>query len=162
MPFFVLMRHAHAQHTEPGMRDFDRPLSQAGYAEANSSLKLFQATGLQITKVFCSPSRRTKDTLACVRQTIPINDGAIIIEPSLYSGEVTAYQNLGSTIPPDDVAMFIGHNPMIERFAFDLAKTGDQVLLNKLKFGFPTAGLAVFEIANTSREGRLIHFFTAN
>ena len=162
MPILVLMRHATAQMAEAGMRDFDRPLSKAGWAEANLVAKLLDATGLQIGKTFCSPALRTQETLACVRQTIPMSNSAVSFEQSLYSGDVASYQNIATEILPDDVAMVVGHNPMVERFAFHLAKRGEQDLLKKLKFGFPTAAIAVFNLENTTNAGELVYFFTAN
>lgn len=162
MPIIIVMRHANAQVAETGMRDFDRALSTAGWAEANLAVKLLDTTGLQITKLFCSPAKRTEETLDCVLQTIPLSNSAITFEHSLYSGDVASYQHIATTLLPDDVAMFVGHNPMIEHFAFDLAKTGDEKLLKKLKFGFPTAAIAIFKLENTTNAGKLIHFFTAN
>ena len=60
--------------------------------------------------------------------------------------------------------MFIGHNPMIERFAFQLALTGEKAILNRLKTGVPTATIAVFQLdgdyAAANPQSELLHLLT--
>jgi phosphohistidine phosphatase len=166
MPTLVLMRHANTKPPQASMRDFDRPLSDAGWAEANQAANLFYATGLKITQTFCSPACRTEQTLACIRKTILLQDSAIFFLPELYSGDVSHYRDTQSKVANDAVAMIIGHNPMIERFAFDLASNGGDADLRRLKMGFPTAAIAVikfepdFDIAYP--QGQLLQFLTAN
>ena len=165
MPTIILMRHANAEPASAGMRDFDRPLSKAGWAETLVSANLLKATGLEPTKMFCSPARRTSETMAGIRRIIPINDNIISQPQELYSGEVAAYQGVLNSVSADDICMFIGHNPMVERFAFQLAASGDKSTLNKLSLGFPTATIAVVTLAGDfspiNPQGYLLHFLTA-
>lgn len=169
MPTLILMRHANAELASPGMRDFDRPLSPAGWKEAAMAAQSFSKTGIQIAKVFCSPARRTLETLECLRQTITINPSKIEHHPELYSGDVSSYRAL-SEAADDGACLYIGHNPMIEHFAFELAAQdegghmGENDGINRLKTGFPTAAIAVFEVetnaATAKPHSRLLHFLS--
>jgi phosphohistidine phosphatase len=164
MPTITLMRHAKAELAGVGMKDFDRALSLAGRNEAATTVNLLKMTGFAPTLVFCSPARRTLETLACVRTIIPLDDSSIFNPPELYSGEVAAYQNLIRSVSSTDICLFIGHNPMIERFAFDLSTNGEKTALNHLKLGVPTAAIAVIILAEgfsaAEPQGHLQHFFT--
>lgn len=163
MPTLILMRHANAELASPGMRDFDRPLSPAGWKEAVVAAQSFSKTGIQIAKVFCSPARRTLETLECLRQTITISPSKIEHHPELYSGDVSSYRAL-SEATDDEACLYIGHNPMIEHFAFELAVHGEQNGINRLKTGFPTAAIAVFEVETNAApikpHSRLLHFLS--
>jgi phosphohistidine phosphatase len=163
MPTLVLMRHANAELATPGMRDFDRPLSAAGWKEAAIAAQSFSKTGIQIAKVFCSPARRTLETLECLRQTITISPSKIEHHPELYSGDMSSYRGL-SEAADDGACLYIGHNPMIEHFAFELAAQGKQNDIEQLKTGFPTAAIAVFEVetdaAPIKPHSRLLHFLS--
>jgi phosphohistidine phosphatase len=164
MPIIILMRHAHAELPNPGMRDFDRPLSAAGWEDARTVAKQFAAIGVEISEIFCSPARRTMETLACVREAVEIGEASIHTPSELYSGEVSAYHHVLSQFGSHDVCMIIGHNPMIEQFAFDIAQTGDEAGLAGIKPGYPTAAMAVIDLGQSfnpaNPQGRLLHFLT--
>ena len=162
MPNLILMRHANAEFASPGMQDFDRPLSKNGHAEAQLAAQMFVQTGFTISNVFCSPARRTLETLACFRETINIADDHIAYRDALYSGDVSSYQNLVSALESDARCLIIGHNPMIEHFAFDLVQRDDGTGLNQLKMGFPTAAIAIIELEGKVNglipNAKLLHF----
>jgi phosphohistidine phosphatase len=164
MSILALMRHAHAEMPSSGLKDFDRPLSKTGWNDAKHAAEQFLETGLAISKVFCSPARRTTETLQCVRETVPITGEITTYLPDLYSGKLNAYQELLKKCAQNDVAMIIGHNPMIEHFAFNLAQSGDEFGLTALKSGYPTAAIAVLDLGATPNDpapsARLIHFIT--
>jgi phosphohistidine phosphatase len=165
MPTIILMRHANAEPASLGMRDFDRPLSKAGWAEGKLAANLLKATDLTPNKVFCSPARRTSETLACVGTIVPLINAIISQPQELYSGETAAYQGLVNSTTTDDICMFVGHNPMIERFAFQLATRGNNIALKRLKLGFPTAAIAIISLADDfssiNPQGDLLHFLIA-
>jgi phosphohistidine phosphatase len=166
MPIVILMRHAHAELPNAGMRDFDRPLSVSGWKDARKVAKQFEPIGLKISKAFCSPSRRTKETLAALQETIQIEGDAVLYPTELYSGELSAYHQMLGQVAEIDVCMMIGHNPMIEHFAFSLAQTGATADLAKLKPGYPTAAMAVIDLGKAfnpaNPQGRLLYFLSAD
>jgi phosphohistidine phosphatase len=158
------MRHAHAELPDPGMRDFDRPLSSAGWEDARATAKQFATIGLEISLVFCSPARRTLETLDGIRQSVKISQNSIAHLPELYSGETNAYLDVLKHLGPNDIGLIIGHNPMIEHFAFEIAQAKNNTDLQRLRPGYPTAAMAVIELDasfNPSNpNGRLLHFLT--
>ena len=162
MPNLILMRHANAELASPGMRDFDRPLSKNGYAEAHITAKMFLQTGFTISSVFCSPARRTIETLASLRETIPIDEDVMACPDGLYSGDVSSYQSLVSSLETGANCLIIGHNPMIEHFAFGLVQNGDGTGLSQLKMGFTTAAIAIIELNGAANvqisNAKLLHF----
>lgn len=162
MATLILMRHANAEFATPGMRDFERPLSAAGWAEANSAAILLKATGITPSKTVCSPARRTTETLDGLRKTIDIVASTIEFHPELYSGDAGSYQKILPMLKPNDTCLFVGHNPMIEHFALHLAQSGQETDLKHLKMGFPTAAIAVFELVKfpvrPDAKGTLTHF----
>ena len=170
MPNLILMRHANAEMSSTGMRDFDRPLSKAGHIEAQLAAKKFINTGFTIfkhrpLKIFCSPARRTVETLTNFRETIVMVDEQITYSEELYSGDVSSYQNLLSSLDNNDSCMIIGHNPMIEHFAFGLLQNDDESGINQLKNGFPTAAIAIIQLGNPfnalNLHNKLRHFLSA-
>ena len=167
MSTIILMRHANAELASPGMRDFDRPLSKQGISEARSTANLLHthylsALNLQINAVFCSPACRTIETLDSLRKIITIDEQLIAYPHDLYAGGEAAYANLVDSMASNRVCLIIGHNPMIENFAFAMAKAGHQDGLHQLKSGFPTAAIAIINFENTGSGGNLQHFFTAD
>ncbi len=162
MATLILMRHANAELASPGMKDFDRPLSAIGWAEAHTAALMLNETGIAVTKVFCSPARRTAETLECLTKTIKIDASTIAFHHELYAEDFNSYQNVLLTLQPNDTFLCVGHNPMIEHFAFHLAKSGKQADLNLLNKGFPTAGIAIFDLGIfpvlVTAHGVLTHF----
>ena len=146
MPTLILMRHANAELPAVGMRDFDRPVSMRGRAEVAITSKLLQTVDLEISKIYCSPARRTLETLAYLQEMISLHDTPIKNFHELYSGDVFAYQNLLISLSANDICLMIGHNPMIEQFALSLAKTGDQQAMHHLRAGFTTGAIAIIEL----------------
>lgn len=146
MPTLILIRHANAELASPGMRDFDRPLSKQGWEEGATSGAIVNQLGYNISKVFCSPARRTSETLIVLRRFIAIDDLAIEFPIALYEGDVSVYEHILTGLDENDVCVCVGHNPMVENFAFLLAANGNEKALEPLKAGFPTAAVAVFEL----------------
>jgi phosphohistidine phosphatase len=164
MPVLILMRHAHAELPAPGMRDFDRPLSRQGCLDAKQAGELFVSTGLKIDKVFCSPAKRTEETLSCLREVVPIEESIISRHNELYSGEVAHYAEVLQQLQGDETALIVGHNPMTEHFAVGLTTSNIEANLKQLKYGFPTAAIAVIscdlDVNRAEPHGTLLHFLT--
>jgi phosphohistidine phosphatase len=139
----MLMRHAQAAMPEPGMKDFDRPLTAHGFSEAISSARLLLATGHIPDLIIASPARRTLETVSAAKSILGT---AIAVEHQmdLYSGDPRAYLAafFGTSVRG---VMLVGHNPMTEQVAIDLANSAGKAPRD-LRVGFGTAAIAVFEI----------------
>jgi phosphohistidine phosphatase len=152
----ILMRHAQAAMPEPGMKDFDRPLTAHGASEAVSAAKLLLVSGHMPELIIASSSRRTIETVNHVKTVIG-DSIPIETDMSLYSGDARFYLDaiLSATAA---CIMIVGHNPMTEQVVLELAAVSGQTP-RELRVGFATASIAIFEIEvenNTVKHSKLL------
>ena len=149
MPVLFLMRHAHAEHTAPGLGDYYRPLSPSGREAAAA-----QAQHLaEVRYVLVSGSARTRQTVACLALGVDV-------EPSrdLYgAGSPTILRAIRAV--PDEVAalLVVGHSPGIQ-----LAGPGSDAEALRLASHFPPATLCRLEVSGAWADldrGRLTHTY---
>lgn len=162
MPIVIPMRHAHAELASPGMRDFDRQLSKIGKAEAILAAQFIAKENLTLTRIFCSPARRTIETLECLNSVLSTKTIETIYNHEFYSGDENSYQQALCDLAQNDVALLIGHNPMVERFALNLVRFGEEPAFSLIKQGFPTAAFAIVELDSNNAQGRLRNFHIAS
>ncbi len=138
-----LLRHASAAWPLPGGDDYERSLDEAGRQQARALARILRERGIAYDAVVCSGAVRARQTLAALDKaslrTEPVFDDA------LYHGGPQAYREAlgragGGTI------LLLGHNPMIEQFAIDLAAQGEAAALQALHAGFATCALAVLRV----------------
>jgi phosphohistidine phosphatase len=161
----MLLRHAKSDRP-PGTADEERPLSERGAAAARLMGGYVAHHNLTPQLVLCSPSRRTRDTLAEMTPQWP-TDIAIDFDERLYLA--TARTLLGiirSQAKEIAVLMVIGHNPGMHEAADQLIASGDVALRERLREKFPTSALAVIDFAVGAwpkvhdQSGRLDRFLT--
>lgn len=142
-PFRIyLMRHARAAWPAPGGRDFDRPLDNAGYAEAELIADRAADKGFAPDLVFSSTALRCRETAQAVRRAF--NDTFdITYVDEMYNAEAGIYLGLLAAQTQCRSVMLVGHNPAME--AVTEAFVGQQKMAALLPSGFPTAGLAVLD-----------------
>jgi phosphohistidine phosphatase len=148
MSRLYLLRHAKAGWAEPGMRDFDRPLTETGRRDAKAVGTAMRASGLIPDLVLCSTARRARETWECVADTI----GPIMAPPaftdSLYSCDAAGYLSVVRNAADKlSSLLVVGHNPMIEDVAIACATEGDDAERAALASGFPTSALAVIQFS---------------
>lgn len=161
-----LLRHALASWPSIGAKDFDRPLDPSGFAIIDELAQQIAAQNMIPEVILCSTALRTRQTLAHLQpfwRKIPV----VEFSDRLYSGSASDYlqaiQDLGYLYPQCQSLMLIGHNPSIEDLTFALTSNQSDMVFERLRAGFPTAGLAVIEfyMAFTKinpRQGKLISF----
>jgi phosphohistidine phosphatase len=135
----ILLRHAHAEPAASGQADIDRPLSRAGQAEAEAAGRWLRDKGLLPDRVLCSPSRRTRETLAAVLAAIGDVDERF--EDSMFDAEPGALAALADRHRDAERLMLVGHNPGLEQLAalMHSGQSGDYR-------GMPPAGIAVLRL----------------
>ena len=155
MPRLLLLRHAKSswEVTATGfaasstVSDIDRPLSRRGRTAAARMGEEIHTLGLIPDRVLCSPAVRARQTLEYVSQTCP-GIGVTITERELYYGAGTDYIDIiraGGGAARQ--LMVIGHNPVIHATAARLAARSNHRDAGKLVARYPTAALAVFDVA---------------
>lgn len=140
----LLLRHAKAAWAEPGMKDFDRLLDEAGVDEAFEIGKAMKAAGLTPETVICSAAVRARQTLEQVNRTMAMEDRTRFT-PDLYASDAPGYLEIAASAGDSQSVLLVGHNPMLEDLALGLSSGGDDEAVDALQMGFRTAGLAVID-----------------
>lgn len=135
----ILLRHAHAEPATPSQSDHDRPLSLRGLAEGDAAAQWLKAQALKPTHVLCSPSRRTRQTLERVLETLGYVE--VRYEPRIYDAAPGTLMAVLDEHADVDRVLMVGHNPGFEQTAALLhsGQSGDFR-------GMPTAGIAVLAL----------------
>lgn len=142
-----LLRHAKAAWAEPGTRDFDRPLTPAGHAEAEAVGRAMGAKGLVPSLTVCSPARRAVETWQGIASALGLKPSDAMLSETLYASDAGGYLNIMRNNAGAAALLIVGHNPMIEDLAAAMSARGCDAARATLAKGFPTAGLAVFSLA---------------
>lgn len=153
-----LLRHSKAEPWRPLGNDFSRPLSDKGTRHSKRVAAWMQATLKPPDTVLCSPSRRTRETLApvlaCWPKLLPVTD---YVDP-MYGGSL----NMLSTLAEDAFSyserlLMVGHNPGFEDFLLDVLQPRQAATIQKMA----TGTLAVIEFHEgfnrNTHSGNLLH-----
>ncbi|MBB4094758.1 histidine phosphatase family protein [Ochrobactrum pecoris] len=141
MSRLLLLRHAKAMWTKPGMKDFDRPLDQEGKASLDRLARTMKSLELYPDLVVLSGSCRTRETAFGLIERLEI-EVETIIDDTIYSGGAADYMQSIRKHGHAPTVMLVGHNPSMEDLALALCGDGNKDSLLKLRAGFPTAALA--------------------
>ncbi len=162
----LLLRHAKAGWAEPGMRDFDRPLTLRGRADAAAMGSAMRAAGHIPELVLCSTAKRARETWESVAATIGPMQAPPNFTERLYGANSPGYLSIIRNAAADVGSLLvIGHNPMMEDLAVALSKQGETDAMAGLAHGFPTSGMAAISFPGSLTEaapgkGRLEAFLT--
>lgn len=140
----ALLRHAKSSWDDPGLDDFDRPLNDRGRHAAAVMGRVLASMNFFPDAVLCSPSKRTRETLARIEPFAGAAQPAIVFDQSLYlaaAGDILA--RVRHVSGPATCLMVVGHNPGLHTLAAQLAVSGDARQLTRLREKFPTGALAV-------------------
>jgi len=165
MKIVHLLRHAKA-HDDRGINDIDRALTERGIRAAVLMGLYMQQCKLLPGAILCSNAKRTRQTWDHLQThfTPPV---AVTIEPRIYMAEAShLIEIIGEC--PDSVneILIIGHNPGLQLLAAEMAKHGDEDLINAVYESFPTATLCSIEfkadhwsaIAHNHKSGKVSRF----
>jgi phosphohistidine phosphatase len=150
MRYVLMMRHANAAFPDPGMKDYDRPLTDLGRIEARTTATELAAVGLTPDVVLCSPARRAAETLEAVSPILGIDRNDVVELGELYSGDPETYVRKAKDSDENRVTMLIGHNPMLEDAAITLSENGNEDDIARLRNGMPTGAIAVLRLTGTN------------
>lgn len=140
----VLMRHARAGHG--GTTDFDRPLTEAGGADARAAGAWLAELGLTPDAALVSAAQRAAATFA----SVGLGAGwslAPRLDRGLYTADEQTALDLVRTVEDGArTVMLIGHNPTVATLAHLLDDgEGDLGAAVVMAGGFTPASAAVFE-----------------
>jgi len=137
-----LLRHARSGWAEPGGRDFDRSLSDAGFAEAEIVAELASDKGYRPDLVVSSTAKRCRQTADAVNRAF---SGLVEFRyvDELYNAPAEVYLEIVAATRGVNALMLVGHNPAIEEVFARLC--GNDVMARTVPEGYPTSGLAVID-----------------
>ncbi|ACA20481.1 putative phosphohistidine phosphatase, SixA [Methylobacterium sp. 4-46] len=141
----ILLRHAKSDWPD-GVPDSDRPLSRRGREAAPRMAAYLAEEGLRPDHALVSPARRTQETWSLVAPALP--GAAQETVPALY--EASAKRLLDVVRGADDAVatlLLLGHNPGLQEFGQLLLADEDRDGLRALSRKFPTAAVAVIDLA---------------
>ena len=136
------MRHAESGWAAPGQRDFDRTLTDRGYAEAEAVADIAADKGYGPDLVLCSTAVRCRETADTIRPAIGVDTEVRFVD-ELYNASADTYLDILSAQNDYRSVMIIGHNPTIEEVLERLV--GPQAAHSASPQGYPTAGMAVLD-----------------
>lgn len=141
----LLLRHAKSSWDDPGLADFDRPLSGRGLKAAPLVGRELARRGWLPDLALVSPALRTRDTWRLVAAEWPAKVPADFAE-ALYEATTTdILAEVRQATVSAGCLLVLGHNPGLEEFARRLAGArSDAGGLKKLEEKFPTGALARF------------------
>lgn len=112
MKTVLLMRHAEAADAINGMRDFERPLTDAGCVMAAKTAAVLKMAQIQPALTICSAAHRTTQTAQILHQLLA-PDSPLTPCEELYNASAERYSRHISAQGSDDCStiLFVGHNP---------------------------------------------------
>jgi len=125
----TLVRHAQAAGTAPSGRDFDRPLTESGVAEAGRTAAALLARRAVPDVLVASAAVRTLQT-ATLLQDLAFPDTSLVVEPALYLASADALLEYLRTLGDDRAhVLVVCHNPGISDCCTRLAADGRETIL---------------------------------
>ena len=139
MKTLFVMRHAKSSWSEPGLKDFSRPLAQRGLDDIPVMANRFLARGCILDAIVSSPAVRTETTARLFASAIGLPASRVTNDDSLYfAGAPMLLRAVGLFDDDYSRVILVGHNPAITDFVNELANmTIDNV---------PTGGILQFEL----------------
>jgi phosphohistidine phosphatase len=118
LPTLYLLRHAKSSWDEPGLADFDRPLSRRGRRNAAVLATHLSEKAIEAELVLCSPARRARETAEALGLEAHFEAG-------LYGASSDELARRLAALPGSvDSAMLVGHNPGLEELGRALGAEG--------------------------------------
>ena len=143
----MLLRHAVAKPSEPGMQDRARALVERGRKDAAKIGAYMSRHGFTPDRALVSPAARTQETWKYVAAGFS-SPPAAAPAPALYDATPRAIFDLIKAAPAAATTLLlVGHNPGLHEAAVTLVATGDIDTRARLREKLPTSGLVIIEFA---------------
>ena len=119
MKKLLLIRHAKATH-ETGYADFERPLTDAGFKQAEVMASRLQANNIQPQILVASPALRTLSTANVFSQVLALEPA--ITDRAIYDAAESELLKVINNLPDEeDFIALVGHNPAISQVLYTLS-----------------------------------------
>jgi phosphohistidine phosphatase len=145
----LLLRHA--KSAWPDVDDHERPLARRGRRDAPVAGRWLRAAGLVPDRVVCSTARRARETWRLAAAELDASP-RVSFDQRVYGAAAAELLSLArDTAPKARTLLIVGHDPAMRELTLMLASagTGDADALERARFKFPTAAIAVLELSGT-------------
>jgi phosphohistidine phosphatase len=106
----MLMRHAKSDRSDPGARDFDRPLTGRGRKAVPQMAKWLRKEGFAPGVILSSPAVRARQTALLLARELGIRDSEVAWDEDIYEADLeTLLRVIGRRA--ETVLLLVGHNP---------------------------------------------------
>lgn len=159
MKEILFIRHAKSDWSQPGQKDFDRPLNARGRTDApQMAARIFNA-GLRMEHLYCSTALRTRETAVSFLHSFNLVDSGHSFEDQLYHAPLSTFVEMIRQAPRAMRSMgLLGHNPGLQEAV--------EYFIGRALPGFPTAAVARVQFPGASwadiqaGSGQLTYFGT--
>ena len=141
----LLLRHA--KSAWPDVADHERPLARRGSRDAPVAGRWLQTAGCVPDRVICSTARRARETWQLAAAELDASPG-VSFDQRVYGAAASELFDLArETSPAARTLLIVGHDPAMRELTLALASAGagDTDALERVRFKFPTAAIAVLE-----------------
>lgn len=145
MRTLIFLRHAKSSWATPGMNDFDRPLNDRGRADAPLMARWLSGQGMKPDRILCSPSARTRETLALITPVLGPLPVASFPEDFYLASAATLSKRIARERASETV-LVIGHNPGIHDAVLQFLSPDQRHASGDLRAAFPTAACAILAL----------------
>ena len=136
------MRHGEAVDPRHAATDSQRHLSERGRADSRVVATLMSGHGFVPTHVYTSPFVRALQTAEVVAHVLDL-DGPIPTHPPLVPGGTIMALSILDAHHSEDRVLLVSHEPTVRVLSAHLARFDFP--------GFPTSGVAIFELGEANR-----------
>ena len=159
MQTLYILRHAKAVPWSPVAEDFPRKLDKQGIRDARTVAEWLVENLELPQRILCSPSQRTRETLAPLLAIRPELDAVTHFVPQIYHAPASLLRTLlDAAFAAVDRVLIVGHNPGFEQLVADVIHPTHYPDFDRL----PTGTLAVVDFqpdwAANSDRGALRYF----
>jgi len=135
----ILIRHAEAEPEQPPTTDFDRGLTERGFAQVEMLVGAIRSAGISASRLLYSTARRTRQTAAPIAASLGLEGESVVADADLYLAEPDTLLDAIRSWQADlqDGLILVGHNPGLQALA--------SLMSGDAELDMPTAGLLQVE-----------------
>lgn len=140
MPELYLMRHAKSSWDQPGVKDYDRAITNQGIERTQRIIQFLKQQQLSFDLIISSSATRAKSTAVIIAAEFGYDQNEIQMEKCLYESDIASYFEVLELIP-DNIqrVLLVAHNPTVSEFFLRLSRLPVEHYL-------PTSGLVGLQI----------------
>ena len=114
MKDLLILRHAKSDHSDPRLRDHDRPLNARGQSAAPRIGQHLVEQGLLPDLLLCSTAIRTMQTAALVAESAELDAKTEFVDDLYLAAPQTILEIAASRGGDANAILMVGHNPGCE------------------------------------------------